>query len=283
MNQTETYAPTARYHRKNTWQKTFEVTANDAQARTLNHFIKNELAYYQLLSSQLGIRMRAFPEDFINNTPSLERIWLFAAKYNVTAQTLKAQPQTKWPSDIVNSWGAMWNRNGEYLLSSGAESIMNLMATPCHLHADVRRNIAEEVLASIKHQAEILHAAQHTIELRSPVQTLPEHDSFTKRHVQLPRHLVKCVFNAMTGNTEVTIPYCREPLLIQQQDISENKYDLMVISQVNTEVDKKQLLQISLRTSKNKYLITYTDGQHPNKNNFRSHNIQAHVKSFSSK
>jgi hypothetical protein len=259
MNQTSTY------HRKNTWQKTFDVTANEAQARTLNHFVKNELAYYQLLSGQLGIRMRAFPEDFINNTPSLERLWLFAAKYNVTAAQLKAQPQNKWPTDIVGSWGAMWNRNGEYLLSSGAETIMNLMATPCHLHADVRRNIAEEVLSSIKHQAEILHAAQHTMELRSAVQTLPEHDHFTKRHVQVPRHLVKCIFNAVKGQSEITVPYCKEPLIIPQQDISENKWDIMVISQVNKEADKNNMLQLSLRTSRNKYLITYTDGQRPNR------------------
>ena len=265
MNQTETYAPTARYHRKNTWQKTFEVTANQAQARTLNHFVKNELAYYQLLSSQLGIRMRAFPEDFVSNSPSLERLWLFAAKYNVKAATLRTQPQSKWPSDIANSWGAMWNRNGEYLLSKGAEAIMNLMATPCHLHADVRRNIAEEVLSSIKHQAEILHAAQSTMELRSAVQMLPEHDSYTKRHVQLPRQLVKCVFNAMTGNSEVTIPYCHDPLLVVGQDISENKWDLLVVSQVNKEVGMNNMLQLSLRSSRNKYLITYTDGQRPNR------------------
>jgi hypothetical protein len=265
MNQTATYTPTARHYRKNTWQKTFEVTANEAQARTLNHFVKNELAYYQLLSGQLGIRMRAFPEDFVSNTPSVERLWLFAAKYSVTANTLKAQPQAKWPSDIANSWGAMWNRNGEYLLSSGAEAIMNLLATQCHLHADVRRNIAEEVLESIKHQAEILHAAQNTVELRSPVQTLPEHDHFTKRHVQVPRRLAKFVFNAMTGNTEVTIPYCRDPLLIPGQDVSETKWDIMVISQVNREADQNHMLQVSLRTSRNRYLITYTDGQRPNR------------------
>jgi len=263
MNQTETYAPTARHHRKNTWQKTFEVIANEAQARTLNHFVKNELAYYQLLSGQLGIRMRAFPEDFVSNSPSLERLWLFAAKYNVTSSVLKAQPQNKWPSDIAGSWGAMWNRNGEYLLSKGSEAIMNLMATQCHLHADVRRNIAEEVLANIKHQSEILHAAQNTMELRSPVQTLPEHDHYTKRHVQVPRQLTKCVFNAMTGNTEIIIPYCRDPLLIPGQDISENKWDIVVISQVNTDAEKNHMLQLSLRTSRNKYLITYTDGQRP--------------------
>lgn len=259
MNQTNTY------HRKNTWQKTFDVTANEAQARTLNHFVKNELAYYQLLSTQLGVRMRAFPEDFVNNTLALEKIWLFAAKYTVSAQQLKAQPKSKWPAEIVNSWGAVWNSKNEYLLSPGAEAIMNLMATPCHLHVDVRRNIAEEVLNQIKHQAEIIHAAQNTMEMRSPVQTLPEHDNYTKRHVQIPRHLVKCVFNAMEGQSEITVPYCREPLVIPQQDITENKWDIMVISQVNREVEKNHLLQLSLRTSKQKYLITYTDGTRPNR------------------
>ena len=257
MNQTNTY------HRKNTWQRTFEITANPSQARTLNHFIKNELAYYQLLSSQLGIRMRAFPEDFISNTPSMEKLWLFAARYSVSASQLKQQPQHRWPSEISGNWQAMWNKNGDYLLTPGDEVIMNILATPCHMHRDIRRNMAEEVIMQVSSQADILHAAQNTQEMRAPVQTLPEHDYHTKRHVQIPRNLVKCIFNAVEGQTELTIPYCHDPLLIQQQDITDSKWDLMVISQLHNDPVKNNLLQVSLRTTKQKYIVTYQDGHKP--------------------
>ena len=247
------------YNRNNTWQKTFELTATESQAKTLGHFIKNELAYYQALSHLLGVRMRAFPEDFVQVGTNLRTLWLFAAQFSINSDKLKSQPRKTWPKQIEHCWSVAYDNKNKWHLSSGATSVMNILATPCHLHPDVRRNMAEEILNQICHQADILHAAQKTEELRTPVQTLPQHEWSTKRHVQIPRHLVKIAFNAVENRSEITIPYCRDPLLLNEQNIQDSRWDILVVSQVNQDFTNDENLQISLRTTKDRYLVKYRD------------------------
>tara|TARA_R110000868_G_scaffold64543_5_gene193933 strand:+ start:11028 stop:11861 length:834 start_codon:yes stop_codon:yes gene_type:complete len=247
------------YKRNNTWQKTFELNATAAQAKTLGYFIKNELAYYQALSHMLGIRMRAFPEDFVQVSANTRKLWLFAAQFTVNSNKLKNQPRKTWPQQVENCWTAVYNNKNQWNMSSGAESVMNILATACHLHPDVRRNMAEEILNQVCHQADILHAAQKTEELRTPVQTLPQHEWSTKRHVQIPRHLVKVTYNAMANRSEITIPYCHDPLLLNEQNIQDSRWDILVVSKVDPDYNNTENLQISLRTTRDRYLIKYRD------------------------
>jgi hypothetical protein len=247
------------YNRSNTWQKTFELSVSAGQARTLTHFIKNELAYYQVLSQMLGTRMRAFPEDFVHVSNNQRQLWLFAAQFSVNSHKLKAQPRATWPEQIAGCWHVAFDNKNNWIMSSGAESVMNILATTCHLHPDVRRNMAEEILNQICHQADILHAAQKTEELRTPVQTLPQHEWTSKRHVQIPRSLVKVTYNALENRSEITIPYCREPLLLTEQNIQESRWDILVVSQIDPDLTQNENLQISLRTTRDRYLIKYRD------------------------
>jgi len=203
--------------------------------------------------------MRAFPEDFVQVSTNLRTLWLFAAQFSINSDKLKAQPRKTWPQQIEHCWSVAYDNKNKWHLSSGATSVMNILATPCHLHPDVRRNMAEEILNQICHQADILHAAQKTEELRTPVQTLPQHEWSTKRHVQIPRHLVKIAFNAVENRSEITIPYCRDPLLLNEQNIQDSRWDILVVSQVNQDFTNDENLQISLRTTKDRYLVKYRD------------------------
>lgn len=257
-------APSPVYYKKNTWQKTFEVTANEAQARTLNYFIKNELAYYQVLSTHLGIRMRAFPQDFVDINPGLMKLFLFAARNAVDMEEILKHPVGKWPTELQGLYTTIYGKKSENLISSGSAQIIRILATPCHLHTEVRKNIALEVLAQISSQSEILHASQHSTEMRSPVQILFDHDFNTKHHVQIPHYLIKMAYNAVDNQSEIKIPYCHDPLILPGQDITDSKWDIMVISQINIDPSQRHMLQMSMRTTGLKYLINYSDGKKPN-------------------
>lgn len=248
--------------RKNIIQKTFEIETSPEAKRNLWYFIKQELYYYNFLVEQLTPWLRTFPQEFLALKGNEKRLWNAAAEYELDFKKLSETQIDSWPKDIElqksQLHALLFNADGKLNLSARQLELMKIVAAPAKLPRLVRNLMASEMLRYMQGQAEVLEQALKTETMRSPLQMLQVHTLENKRHLQIPASVV---FNLRYDDQEkvskISLPYCRDPIIVPGIDLSTIPYKMMVIRAAHPQ-DRTGKWYIDLKDT-NSYSVNLMD------------------------
>lgn len=247
--------------RKNYIQKTFELEITSDAKRNLWYFIKQELAYYNVLVEQLTPWLRTFPQEFLALKANEKRLWNAAAEYELNWKQLSEQAVADWPQTIEVQKDQLYNlliNEGKPTLTQRQFELMKIVSAPAKLPRLVRNLIASEMLKHMQSQAEILDQALKTDVMRSPIQMLQPHTVESKRHLQIPSSVVfNIAYDENEKISKIMLPYCRDPIIAPHVDLTTVPYKLMIIRAPHPQ-DRSGKWYIDLKDT-NTYSVTLVD------------------------
>ena len=238
-------------------RRNFEIVISENNKTYLNFFIKQELGYYNSIIEQLTPRLKAFPKELLSIKDRERKLWEECASNAINPQKLVDHPLKEWPENLKYMHSLLFEQNGNKKVSSSHINIIGIASTPAKLHGLVRKNLATEILKYMIGQADNILSAQITETMKTPIQMLTTHTLHTKRHLQIPKQLVNMKYIKETDSTKITIPYCKEPLLIEGYDLTNFHYKLLTVRAPHpTTPDNKWI--IDFRDTSN-YIPNLTD------------------------
>ena len=264
--------------------KTFSLTCSDNDSRYLAYFMQNELAYYNHLVSATQPYVRSLPDVVLTIKGQLLDIWALAAETATNVVTMITQPVTEWPERFKPYATSLLDRS---IISSTQLQLLSAVSCKYKLHPEVRRGIAIELMAYIQPQCEVIQfSLKSNIEgLRTPLQMLNIYNKDTKFSVQLKRSMVKITWDKEKRVSKIATPYAPTTVSIKNWDLTRAGWDTMIIWQVPADHSMPERYNVSVMTSKSRYIIDWTDNakqrirrrakQHdkPTANQYVSHQI----------
>ena len=246
------------HRQKATYRKSFQVEVTRDTAISLDYFIKQELGYYNSLVEALAPRLRAFPHDILSIKDKERKLWEVCAEYAVDPRNFLAYPVEQWPAHLQTYHGYMYDQHGKQKLTENQLNILNIAAAPSRIHGNMRKHMATEMIKHMINQAEVLHASQQMDGLKAPIQILQVHTLDSKRHLQIESKLVKITYDAENGNSLIKTPYNKDPIVVTGVDITENRFNTMVIRTSHPLSSDKSWF-VDLKDGKNAYFLELTD------------------------
>lgn len=159
------------------YRKSFDAQVPEGDVARIRGFIKNEIAYYNVLLGAFSSRVRTMPDLFDELTPELLK----------QAVTVGVDPKDRSIRERVHIFLK------EIAVANGA------------LLPSVRENMVCEMLETYRRLGDALKKQTRAVELLSPM------EARTKRNLQVPRENVR-----VEGN-RITIPYAKAEITFQGQ------------------------------------------------------------------
>ena len=239
--------------------RNFELELESKLASDLSYFVRQELEYYNLLVTLLTPRLRAYPRDILNIKDKEKTLWEACAEHAIDPQKLIDNPLVTWPKHLQYLHKTLYDSTNQLRISPTYMNICAIAATPARLHASVRKSIAAEILKYMMGQADILLAAMKTDTMRAPMQMLQTHTVDSKRHLQIPKHLVKISYDESTDTTSIKLPYSNQPLAIPRYDLRDAAFKMLVVHAPHPTA-ASQRWQLDFRDGgSSSYLLSLTD------------------------
>lgn len=211
-------------------QRTFELELNESSLSHLSYFVKQELAYYNQLVESMTPRLRAFPQELISMKDREKRLLEVCAEHAIDPQKMMQYGKDEWPEHLKQHWGLVKEQDGSIKITPAHANVIAAVAAPARLHGMVRRNMAAEMFRYMSAQAEIIQASTKLAEgLKAPLQMLQKHTLETKRHLQIPGRLTEIAYNQDQDRSEIRLPYCKQPVVVNGYDLSEIPHRSIII------------------------------------------------------
>lgn len=239
-------------------QKNFDIELDKKTEGDLLYFVRQELEYYNCLVNKLTPRLRAYPQDLLSMKDREKRIWEACAEHAVDPQKFLDYPVEQWPVHLQHLYTHLYNPDGSTKILPAHISIIGIAATPAKLHQTVRKNMANEILKYMIAQADTLLAAMKTETMKAPMQMLQTHTLDTKRHLQIPRNLVKIAYDEENHASKISIPYSNTPIVVPHFDLTESVFKVLLVRAPHPN-SLNQHWQIDLRDGQSGYLTAMTD------------------------
>jgi hypothetical protein len=251
--------------------RNFYLDIQDKLARDLSYFVGQELAYYNTLVTQLMPKLKAYPRDILAFRDKDRALWDSCAEHSIDPHKLVEHPLEAWPQHLQHMHKMLYDYQNNLRYTSMQLMICAIAATPARLPALVRKSMAAEVMNYMMNQADVLIGAMKVDDMiqtgklaegsdimRVPLQLLQTHTVDSKRHLQIPRSLVKIAYDKETEASNITVPYSRTPITIENCDLSESFYKLLVLRAPHP-TSPNQKWQIEFRDGTGQYQLTMTD------------------------
>lgn len=238
------------------------IELDSISKKHLKFFMEQELNYYNLLINNATIRLRAFPEEFVGMKDGWERLWASLAYHGRSIRELAKIDISKWPRDLRVSVPNVAIKGGKLNLEDRKMMLFDIVGIRGNIHPMMRRNLAVEVLRNMIAQAENLVSSQKsaTGQMRVPVHILQPMSYPERRHIQLSKDTVEMHYDHETRQTIIKVPYTDKPLIAKDVNLTDEKYDIMVIrQQPNVETNESTPWQVTLLHSSHRYLLDMTD------------------------
>lgn len=270
--------PSREKHKKfsrQSWQFEVEVPAADAQR--MRQYMKCELAYYNALVSGLSSRMRTMPELLIDSNEGNEKLFLACAELSFDPYDLFLLRDINFaegqepvlPPQLETFRNIFFGKDskGSRRFTDRIALLCQLFATTAPIHPLVRRGIASEIIHFYREQtrATLQSVPQHLQAdqmYKSAPQTLEVFDSINKRHLQMPKKIVKVTWDAEQERSIIRIPYASTPLYIPMMNFeTEIKgWNFLIIHQTPGGIPMQSTPWIlDIRSIQNQYLLKYSD------------------------
>lgn len=243
-------------------ERSHVIDIDSVTKRHLMFFMKQELDYYNTMVNNATMRLRAFPDEILGLKDGYERLWSNLAYNGRSIRELAKLELKKWPRELRTSVPQSATKNGKLALDERKLMMLDIAGTKGNIHPQMRRTLAAELLRSMMPQAEQLANAQRNSAgtMRSPVHMLTPLEYPEKRHLQLSSDIPSMVWDPENKRTEITVPYTDKPLIVRDFNLTDEKFDIMIIrQQPNVEVTDSTPWQIALMHTSHRYLLDLTD------------------------
>jgi hypothetical protein len=251
--------------------RSFYLDMEEKLARDLSYFIGQELAYYNTLVTQLMPKLKAYPRDVLVFRDKDRALWDSCAEFAIDPHELLKHPLEAWPRHLQPMYKMLYDNQGNVKFNSMQLMICAIAASPAKLPSMVRRSMAIEVMNYMVNQADILINAIKTDDMiqagkiaegsdimRVPMQLLQPHTVDSKRHLQIPRDLVKIEYDKEIESSKINVPYSKTAITIENCDLSESFYKLLVLRAPHP-TSPNQKWQVEFRDGTGQYQLTMTD------------------------
>lgn len=250
------------YKRSGNKERSFSIELDSTSKRHLKFFMENELSYYNRIIDSVTVRLRAFPEEVVSMRDGYGKLWSAIAYSGMNLRDLIKKDVKNWPAAFSGSLPANLVENNRFVINEKKLMLFDAISQTGNIHPQMRTHIASEILSTILPQADQLVQSQKNAlgTMKDPVHMLVPKYYPERRHIQLTKDLVKIVYNKEQQQSEITIPYTDRPLIVKDSNLSEEKYNIMVIrQQPNVSVTNQSPWQIDLMITSHKYLVDLTD------------------------
>lgn len=163
----------------------------------LRSFAAQERAYFNALVEGFSGPIRTMAETIGHVHDRYAGLFGFVAETGCDVRTLRREQAPDFAS--------LFDERGRLSLSPRHALIFDIAAAPAVLHTKVRRAMALAMLAFAKEQADALASPLPDHGYRFAITMLSSHEERTKRHLQMPRTLLK--IRDEEGRTTITLPY----------------------------------------------------------------------------
>ncbi|NJO61620.1 MAG: hypothetical protein HC836_26240 [Richelia sp. RM2_1_2] len=260
---------------RRSWQ--VEVTINQTEHSKLKAFMGMEVEYYNHIVSGLSSRMRTTPDAILEANEDLEKLYLLCAKLGYDPYphflsrklTFEEGEEPVLPKELEPYRNLFFGVDGK-----GVRKFTDRIALMCQLFspklpilADVRRNIAKEVLTFYREQVKAsMQSVPKNLQTEQLYKAAPQSleilDNIRKRHLQIPKSAIKVYWNEEKEQTEFTIPYCGHKVIVPTMNFATDltQWNLVILHQEPGSMPKLSTPWVlDIRHVLESYLIKYTD------------------------
>ncbi len=235
-------------------------------------FMKQELAFYNSLINTFTSRTRTFPEHII----ALNEQWLrLYGQIAFEGKSIKHLEKATLDAPLCSSLEPYRryllgdDSDGNRILTERMLTIMESAASAGVVHPIVRRNMALEMLRFYKEQAAKFitpaYAGSDDDLYRSAPEMLEPADFLKKRHIQMPRAMVKVEWDEKAERSLLSTAYCANPIVVPNINLTANEsWTTIILHQEPNVVARPQTPWVlDVRSTPAAYLIKYLDVPNP--------------------
>lgn len=250
------------FARKSSREKSYIIEIDNVSKRHLRFFMSNELLYYNELINNVTMKLRAFPEEVTKLRDGYGKLWSTLAFTGLDLRNYLGKGVKSWPKILLSALPSSAIQNDAVVIDHKKALLFDALAVTGNIHPKMRKNLASEVLSTILPQADQLVMSQKngTGQMRDPVYMLMPKMYPERRHIQLTSDLIKIKWNKEKGWSEITVPYTDKPLIVKDHNLSEEKFNIVLIrQQPGIPVADDTPWQIDLMITSHNYLLDLTD------------------------
>jgi hypothetical protein len=217
--------------RPGSWERSYLIDIDNISKRHLKFFAVNEFEYYNRLIGDVTMRLRAFPEEINSMKGTYEKLWNALAYSNQNLRKLGKTKVSSWPESLKNSVTFLPIKDDQLQLDDRKLLIFDVLAENGKIHPQMRRSLASELIKTAIVQADALLQSQKSVtgQMRNAIQMLLPAEPHEKRHLQISKDLLELHWNKDAKQTEITLPYTDRPLIIRDQNITDEKFTMMIV------------------------------------------------------
>lgn len=251
--------------------RSFYLEMDEKLSKDLSFFVGQELFYYNTLVNQLIPKLKAYPRDILAFRDKDKILWDSCAEHSIDPHKLLEHPLEAWPKHLQHMHKMLYDNNGQVKFTAMQLIICAIAATPARLPPAVRKLMASEAMNYMITQADVLIGAlkiddmiqagrisEDSDIMRVPLQLLQTHTVDSKRHLQIPRSLVKIAYDNEQAISKISVPYSKNPITIPDCNLSESVYKMLVLRAPHP-TSTNQKWQIEFRDGNGLYQLTMTD------------------------
>ena len=273
MRSNNSFAPKPRVDHTHT------VMVHENDQRRLNTFFRHELALYNRLIEAFESRTRAFPAQISEITATQIQLFGTLAAAGLSIQAVLDDPSVL-PTKLEYLRPQIVSSNNRGVLPSHVQFVFDsVLKQQLVVIPQTKQAMIQAVCEFYKDQAAVLMAPVNQADMcyRSTAINLIKLDAQTKRHAQIPRSVIRIVYNHEQDCTELFTPLNAQPLVIPGVNINNRQgWTTLVLRQEPGRYVTEQTPWLAeFRNTQNKYLIRLTDTGSRRTNNDVSVNSQA--------
>lgn len=253
------------------WQIVINPSVHDKNM--FNRFMKEELKYFNALSTAFSSRTRVFPENVLSIEGDYEKIYSIVAETQfIGIGSVKKSEREALPPELEKYRAIVAGSEHEKRkIPEHMAVLFREVGTQAGLPKQVRKNMALEMLNFWKSQAKIhLQGSPKGFDSENAFRTTPETidvmDDIRKRHLQLPKSCCRVIWDQKSECTKIFTPYSKNPILIENLDFTsgDNPWNYLIIHQEPGSIPRPSTPWIvDIRSTKQLYLLKYMDVVNP--------------------
>ncbi len=257
MRSSNSFAPKPRVDHTHT------VMVHESDQRRLNTFFRHELALYNRLIEAFESRTRAFPAQISEITPAQIQLFATLAAAGLTIQAV-LKDASVLPDKLAYLLPQIVSSNQRGVLPSHVQFVFDsVLREQLVVIPQTKQAMIQAVCEFYKEQAAVLMSPVNHADLcyRSTAINLLKLDAQTKRHAQIPRSVIRVVYNHEQDCTELFTPLNAQALVIPGVNINNRQgWTTLVLRQEPGRYVTEQTPWLAeFRNTNNKYLIRLTD------------------------
>ena len=240
------------------------VVVDPDDQRRLRLFFLHELSLYNTLIESFESRTRAFPAQISSITDKDIELFCLLAENNLQLDDLKNEQGL--PQRLMEMRGSVVDRKIQTTASRDWQFLIsNVLRQKLAVLPTTKRMMIESMCRFYRDQADILKDPQTStitdISYRATANNLAKMDASSKRHAQISRKEVRVRFDNEQDSSLVSIPLCRQPVVVPGVNLNERQgWNLMILRQEpGQSVNDDTPWIAEFKDTRNQYLLKLTD------------------------